>query len=1159
MNKDDQSGQREGRESVEAHVQTRANALGMPNAPKASDRLTKSARSYQRPERKAPRQEDPLIQNLDHHDNPITWLNETLKSRSQGTPSSSSALSLKLDGQINEGSRQEVAQNASNNSNRQLMLIESHLTSFSTSLNLARQDTLESIDETMADISTTLPRLGLELRLMSDAAKVLQEKIFSLRTQTESVRSGDVPLDKSRHHDDASVPSTSKDDTQALLQRLAALSALHSRMLAAKGVLSLAESWSTLSMDISAYLSDAKFDVAASRLEEARSSLSVFERTPEYDERHKLLEDLTATVIKRLTPSLEKSIRGKELATVKTFAESLRKIQRTEQFAHCWHQTRGEAIVAEWGAQRSMEEQGDSDAISVHRLLKTMLEHLIRLVEEECTFAPELFPAIPRASIDTLAASVLDSLEPSITSRLDSMVPFHQHSAVLQIADIHSLFLFFANKESLLVSRVEQGQDPFSLSPEVLKGSLSKESKDFPTAMEEKSPGVPVTPRKTSNPTLSSHGRRLSTRRLSATLSSRGSASLAPISSEYLAQSPSPLEGSQTESHWSLLLSSIPEATKFEKALFDPLLAFQLQYETLERAHLRNALVNARVTFQPDSDAETMLIGGSFVQGLRDYIDRASILAKDSARRAKALTYGLGSDGLLACVDEMIESLLSDFKQAFDGKATHAINFAQQRARERQDVTQAKQSEMYFDATASSSGQDEQWKAFEEGISLVASLRYVWEQIEESETFIATQLKDIGEFLFSSPSGTNDTLHRLCKTENGVSTASFKLLLGAHAEKLRSGPLLNALKKIRMLSERRLSRHRAPNLLRGARSTLMHLLQALQRHLTDLILSPQVPHLEVYPSLAIWDTARLPGANNEFDLAMPSFSLSPTEDMSRIGEALLELPRLLEVWGNSQDMQWGTQGLAYTSQAGATILNSAEDDDSLLSNFESSTNIAWGSETTDMPSPVREKRMSLHGSGFPTSPNLERRSSMGHRNTASIAAIATLPARGDNSTVNGNDSTHKSNQNAESTLQSYLSSTCLTLVSHLISLVLPSIPRLSNAGASQLAADLEYLLTILTALNVTHENVNVHDNVSGSNWSMLLRSLEAWKDVCKLGESSGRRLAHLVRTGQAARGARLGSENQGSPVIEGFDGDEDKLRSLLGTQAFDMLARMRGW
>ena len=260
--------------------------------------------------------------------------------------------------------------------------------------------------------------------------------------------------------------------------------------------------------------------------------------------------------------------------------------------------------------------------------------------------------------------------------------------------------------------------------------------------------------------------------------------------------------------------------------------------------------------------------------------------------------------------------------------------------------------------------------------------------------------------------------------------------------------------------------------------------------------------------------------------------------MSRIGEGLLNLPRLLEVWSDNADLRWAVQGLPYAAAAAEyeKQARTAGEGRQQKNDDDSST------------SPTQtNKRMSFQAAATSTSPTLDRRLNL-HRHSSSVAAIALqAPESVASTSLAGVDSA--------AVLQMYLTSIALSLVSHLVSMVLPSISKLSQAGSSQLVADLEYLLNILAALNVNSSAITAFMSLSNtSNQAVLLiRTLEAWKDSCKLKEADGKRILSHIRSGHMARGVGLPGG------IEGYEDDVDRLVSLVGTQAFEMVARMRAW
>ncbi|MCO5598703.1 hypothetical protein L7F22_052801 [Adiantum nelumboides] len=1107
-------------------------------------------------------EDDALLKQLDGADDPNDWLNTALSKK----------------GKLEEGNETQSIAQSRRGSASSLLKLDSQLAHLSTVLSISRQDTLSRMDTTMASVTESIPKLGLELRLMRDAALVLRQNIADVRQRASAAE-----ISRSESNE-SEINGKQSTEANVVLERLASLSFLLERMTAARDVLSLAESWSTLSTDVTAYLADAKFEVAAARLAKAKSSLSVFERTPEYEGHKKLLDGLSNNLENRMTPTLIDAIRDRDIEQAKKFYQVFAIINRQEQFASIWRRTRAEECLAEWVRFTSSKSDERENVLSL--LEKKFFESLLGLLEEERKIVGQVLPSNPRENVAKLVTSTLTSLEPGFVFTINKIVDGQGSTAVIGAVDLHHILRRAVIRiadcivRTDLVSALADENVP-SISPVDLKVANANDLKP--------NSAISTSPEVRPKPLTASNTKRLSVRRMSGIGVPKGPTSSTEQQSD-LTHSPNTLMLPEKPSQWEIILSLVPPPEDWEQRLLEPILDLQLNFESLERSYLGDSIKKYEFTRTNFDEGNKVLIGSDLVIGLRKMIDDSTKSMTGAIKRTRQSTYGLSCDGLISCMDDIISSLISHAKDVLDTRTAIALEEAQRQAHEKLTKLEKKEDDMYGMGFASSSSSSEgvEWKAFEEGMSVLSTLHDVLDTIKGLEVIAADQMNDLADVFLPLP-GSNpaDTIKRLCTDESGTSTAVLRLLLDASKGRLRSGSLIGTLKRMRAIhsrSSKNLSSNTAgqpvPVLFRQARLSLLEQTKGVQRHLTNMILSPLMPHLELYAGLSIWSANRLPGSVNEYDLAMPTFSLSPTEDMSRIGETLLDLPRLLEVWSELPQFKWSVQGLTFSPASSKDIVMA----DGLLETpiaIDQDISDPFESPSVSM-SPKREKRLSLHGgsgsaglqsttssaSNSAVSPGQERRTTSGtHRHTPSVAAIATLPARNEQNRRQAEQKLNKNGQqngeiaDAQTALQSYLTSISLTLVSHLISLVLPSIAQLTAAGASQLAADLDYLLTILSALNVT-QNITQNEeaqNVSGADASSmeeitgLLRSLEAWRDICKIKDQDGRRLRHLVRSGQAARGGSLGDP------IDGFDGDENKLRSLLGTHAFDMVARMRGW
>ena len=201
-------------------------------------------------------------------------------------------------------------------------------------------------------------------------------------------------------------------------------------------------------------------------------------------------------------------------------------------------------------------------------------------------------------------------------------------------------------------------------------------------------------------------------------------------------------------------------------------------------------------------------------------------------------------------------------------------------------------------------------------------------------------------------------------------------------------------------------------LLVNARKAMSAFAQSCQTSTTKTILSPLRNHLTGYASLPAWRSDNSLVTVSN-DLRVPTFSLSPSDTVQRVAEGLLNLPRLFEVYA---------------------------DDDALAFSLDTLPHI-----DSDMLQSLSEQ-------------SLEPTSQQSHRRRPSI-------------------SFSKSNSiDPEVVSSAWLISLSHTFLNYFTTDVLPSIPTLSIAGATQLASDLEYLSNIVRALNVEHDKLDKWKN-----------------------------------------------------------------------------------
>jgi hypothetical protein len=885
-------------------------------------------------------------------------------------------------------------------------------------------------------------------------------------------------------------------------------------MSAARDVLRLAESWSTLAPDVTSHLSEEKHVAAASRLAEAAASLPVFERTPEYEARARLLASLTDALETQLRPQLLRAAEAKHVQTAARCADVLRTVGRADEFAALWRRTRSAAVVQAWNEEAAAQ----SAVARLQQTWPSLIEQLADVLEEECTFAPVLFIQDPRSALEALLVGALQELEPPLAMTIRNAADSSGEAALEVLLRAYGLASSAGSRWSAILARLAAAaaaESPSAAAGAQLSPQIALQVSPLPI-----SPGNAGLEPTASPSRPSTHARRNSSisvsRRSSRRVSVLGSLDTRRTSLEP-AEGLSPGgAGASSAVPTPPLGASLRRPAAWESTLWTPFLEHQSMYGALESRALQAAWQRgaaARRSAHPE--------GAATAAGFAGELDAAIWLCSEATKRASRFTFGLGLPSLLTAHDELLSHLLEVARQALEETARASMEASRARAAALLEA----------DEETYGYGEGEEWAAFEQGVAMLRAARTAQNKLDSLEEETAASSANIAAAVLAA--GTKpgeEALARVLEHSEKSSEAALAILL-AHTD-VDAPALRSACETVRVHMASRASRAAltsgssearkassnglgsaapppsarsssqviASALLPRARSALRAHVRALQRAQCDVVLAPLLPALEAYSALPAWQASRLPGAANEYDLAMPTFSVSHSRTMGRVGEGLLDLPRLLEVWAADEALGWALEALPH-----------AMEDEAFA-----------GAAHDGLPdSPARSEVTHGKSSKPPiASPSSERRT---HRASASIAAIATsAPAPG--APAPQPLSSHVAAAVPEPVtpavvLQAYLRALALTLLAHITDVVLPSIAALSAAGAAQLAADLDYLDNILASLNVDSQ----------------ARGLRDWRDAAALPDAEGRALSR-------ARSA-----------------EDPEKRRLAQSDAFDAVVQMRGW
>ncbi|KAG6866714.1 hypothetical protein C0991_011373 [Blastosporella zonata] len=730
------------------------------------------------------------------------------------------------------------------------------------------------------------------------------------------------------------------DSTSAALDHLRHLDMIKGRMEATREALREAESWSSLELEVTSLLSERSYTKAAERLSEASRSMVVFHNTPEYEPRRTLMVNLQNQLEASLSSALVAAITSQDVAVCRNYFSIFSQIQREPEFRNYYNASRRGSVVALW------HDVSLSDCESPSPSSEPFTEFLPKFFADFLSLVNierVSIPAIfpdPALTLSAFISSTLSSLQPTFTQRLSSLSSHHGEAALSHLIILLRLTEEFAEAVEKVVENLS-----YTTSPSLVDGPTS--------------PNI-----------APSSNTRLHKRR-----STRMSISWRP------------------GAH---LTSAAPGASKpllldgmdWDQELFQPFLDFQNDYGSLERRLLESALhkIISNDDKVPDADRARLL---------RERAVDAIAAAEESLARCTAFTHGYGSVGLVLALDNFFQ-LFIDVWTAYVRQGTRNTTSQSQYLNSGDDL-----SDMDY------SSQD--WSDFQLSLHLLSSARAVYDRISAFEAKLRTSLVQTA------------TRFRLARSDPLITVAHSK----GENQLLEQSPLNSAdlhtlLTSVEVEVQSRESSLASPRhtlipvvpgspepILIEGRKAIFTFANLCQVALQGTILSPLRRHLATYASSPLWNSPGDPKAKRTMtanDLAMPNFSLSPSDTVQRVAEGLLNLPRLFEVYANDDALSFSLHTLPHV------------DAETLKGLTEQAS-----SEALPQPAHMRRSSLSL-----------------------------TKPVLLDPDAVSS----------------AWLSSLGHSLLEHLTTTILPSIPSLSPAGAAQLTSDLEYLSNIVRAINV---------------------------------------------------------------------------------------------
>ncbi|GAA5990374.1 hypothetical protein JCM10908_007342 [Rhodotorula pacifica] len=914
-----------------------------------------------------------------------------------------------------------------------LAQVEATLTRTLHSLELSVADTSTLVDRLINDISLSVPRLTFDLQLMRENALLLRFTLDGIRK-----RGGGFGTDS---------------EVGQVLEQMRTLDLVKERMEAARDVLREAESWSTLESEVTGLVGEEQYSKAAERLAEAARSMVVFQNTAEYEARRALMVSLQNQLETSLSSGLVKAINERDIKACKQFFGIFGMIQREQEYRTYYFSNRRRALVDGWSAAKltdclelpsTLPSTSDVAPPAPSRKLAEYLAQfysdLQALLNEERTYVPAIFPD-PKVTLSSFVETTLEGLNPSIPQRLTSIADYYGPVVLPELIASFKATEEFAVQVERTFAKLEP-QAPSGPSPLTAAAGSPANSSGRGTTSNATSPAAsataPATPTK----------RRLSTRRSTSKRLSSRSISYATGHGPDLSSEHDDDLGDETDA----------QVRPWETALFEPFLDWQVEYAELERRHTSSEL--SRTLGDASGWVSALAAGSSGTgseQGAKVLLDKATkafAVLEESIGRSLALTHGYGARGL---VDVLNDQLVGFFDKRKEDLVKAARDKGSAVARRRAQATSAALAGGLGDADAEQEMvlegleySTEDWSTFQFGLKLLDSCRGMSERLGSFESRLKSRLLSLAQVI-------RDVRNDPSRYVIPGTTRGAILLL--RQSTLNSAELADLLAPLEKAIDTVATNHSSPMtvptpfLLPKARGAAIDFTRTAQLFVHDTILAPLLAHLEEYAGLSCWASAQDQRSANKgaFDLAIPTFSLSPTETISRVGEGLFNLPRLFEVYADDDALAFSIETLPFVDAEALRAMQQPATPAPPLMTRQSS---GHRSSPSDL----------LQQNGMPSSPAgpRARRASLASASQPHVQQPAVKLT-------------------AETVIATWLSSLTLSILTHLTTSVLPNISRLSKHGANQLVSDLDYISNVARALDVESPE-----------------ELEGWRDAAAL-------------------------------------------------------------
>ena len=714
--------------------------------------------------------------------------------------------------------------------------------------------TLDAL-QTATSIAAQSTSATLE-RIIDDIARAAPRLVYDIHFTRDSalalrnVLAQTLPLSHSRRSAQTTVDSAEPDATSKVLGRLQHLDTLRVRMEAARDVLREAESWSALETEVTTLLAEKAYARAASRLSASARLMPVSARTVTTPGPSAGMHEPRRALLTSLANQLEAAL-SPDLVRAVTACD----VESCKSFYAIFVdiEREGEFRNYYYGTRRSSIVEAWSKAVIEGERGSS------GGADKEAQSLIAFYPVFLSSFLTVLKGerTALPNIFPDPERTLATLI--YTTLSVLTPPPAQRLAALFQNGSSATalkdIVKLFQASEEFARGTERILEKLRASAPPL------------LTPPSSSSPGEGRHSRRRSVRM---SMSWRSMTSTGRLGGGGV--------GSTTN-------GSADEGAEWDQCLFQPFLDFQVDFGTLERRLLDETLGSPLPGNIRDLD------GDRAARAMRERAVDVFSAAEESIERCLEFTHGYASVGLVRALD----GFMGTFVETWTNSISNLVG-AESRSVTSKPAASAAVLEDEELADLDYTSHD--WAHIQKALHLLAAGRAVKDRLGMFETRLMTSLRQVSAVFRTAWGSGGSGVHT-----PGVTKGQGLLLAQSSLNSMELRDLL-----VRVAHSG--STKPPPSLLMGVHNALTAFARANQRTLQRVLLSPLYVHLATYPTLPLWSAARVQDAvPGMAGVVVPTFSLSPSEVAHRVGDGLLNLPRLFEVYAEDDALGFELGGL----------------------------------------------------------------------------------------------------------------------------------------------------------------------------------------------------------------------------------------------------------